>query len=572
MRERKRRQRRLSISGVMIFMVTAATLVSMFIGIMVFALVYKRSVTQNAMISSEQAASQVSNIVRNYLDNTQRTVEMLKGYYKEGEEKREEAIEALVSVSPDVVAVTSYDLQNRTMLHSWTGDHAVKENIYRNLSVEQWEEYTGEQMFISTPHVESLLQNYYPWVVSVYQKMKDKDGNEEMVVMDISFAQIAGYVDDVGIGSHGYCFIMDKEGNIVYHPQQQLIFSGLKEEETEKMKESRDGTFQWKDGIYSVKTRQNSGWRIVAVSFTSEMITDKVRNVVLITVALLIGVLTVTVAGSAVFSRLVGRPVQQLVKAMKEFEKKAEDFAYEPVHGSKEIEALSDSLEHMVKRIQALMSKVRNEEITLRKTELRALQAQINPHFLYNTLDSIGWLCEEERSQDAVEMVNALARLFRISISKGHELITVGKEVEHAKSYLKIQKFRYKEQFTYDFHIDEACLGYYCNKITLQPFIENAIYHGLDRMVDEGHIQIGISQTEDKIVFTVEDNGVGMTEEETKELLKKEPGDKTGIGIKNVNDRIKIYFGEAYGVEIESEPDEGTLVRITMPKLQEPVL
>ena len=139
----------------------------------------------------------------------------------------------------------------------------------------------------------------------------------------------------------------------------------------------------------------------------------------------------------------------------------------------------------MVVQIQQLMEKVREEEITLRKAELRALQAQINPHFLYNTLDAIGWLCEEERTQDAVEMVNALAKLFRISISKGHEMITVEKELEHARSYLKIEKFRYK-QFTYSFDVDEDCLKYYCNKITLQPIIENAIYHGLYRMVDEG--------------------------------------------------------------------------------------
>jgi len=184
-------------------------------------------------------------------------------------------------------------------------------------------------------------------------------------------------------------------------------------------------------------------------------------------------------------------------------------------------------------------------------------------------LDSIGWLCEEEKSQDAVEMVNDLARLFRISISKGHELIPIGKEVEHARSYLKIQHFRYKNQFTYEFDVEESCLSYYCNKITLQPIIENAIYHGLDRMVDEGKIKIGIHEKGDDILFTVEDNGVGMTPEQCRNILQKEPGSQTGIGIKNVNDRIRICFGEAYGLKIESEPDVGTKVIISMPKLRE---
>ena len=168
-----------------------------------------------------------------------------------------------------------------------------------------------------------------------------------------------------------------------------------------------------------------------------------------------------------------------------------------------------------------------------------------------------------------MEMVNALAKLFRISISKGHELITIQKEVEHARSYLKIQNFRYKNQFSYDFQIEEDCLQYYCNKITLQPIIENAIYHGLDRMVDEGHIQIRIYSEGEDVIFRVEDNGVGMSEEQCRSILHKEPGDNSGIGIKNVNDRIKIYFGKEYGLSIESELDVGTCVTIRMPKVEE---
>lgn len=569
MKENKRGE--VSISAVMIFMVTFVTMIAMMVGVIIFTVVYQKSTTQNAMISSGQAADQVSNIAENYLEDMQMTMNRIQEYYKEKDENRTESIDALVSVSNEVVAVTAYDRENRQMLHSWTGDRVLKAPLLQNLSVDYWDEYVEGEHYISEPHVESLLQNYYPWVVSVYQEMKDENDRTEMVIVDFSFSQIAAYIGDVGIGAHGYCFVMDNEGNIVYHPQQQLIFSGLKKEYTEDMEKRNDGTFQWSGGIYTIKTLKGSGWRIVAVSFTQEMITDKVKNVVVMLIFLLMVVFTVATASSIVFSQMIGRPARQLIRSMKEFERKTEDFKYEAVHGSKEIEELSVSFGHMVKQIQELMSKVRNEEITLRKTELRALQAQINPHFLYNTLDSISWMCEADRNRDAVEMVNALARLFRISISKGAELIPIEKEVEHAKSYLQIQKIRYKEQFTYSFDVDESCLHYYCNKITIQPFIENAIYHGLERMVDEGDIAISIREKDDKIVFVIEDNGVGMDEEQIEELLKKEPGDKTGIGIKNVNDRIKIYFGEEYGVEIESEPDEGTRVRITMPKVEEPI-
>lgn len=164
--------------------------------------------------------------------------------------------------------------------------------------------------------------------------------------------------------------------------------------------------------------------------------------------------------------------------------------------------------------------------------------------------------------------MTSLAKLFRISISKGHELITIEKEIQHAQSYLRIETFRYKNQFTYTFDVDENCLGYLCNKITLQPIIENAIYHGLNRMVDEGEITIRIREDGDDIILSVEDNGIGMTEEQCQEILRKEPGDRTGIGIKNVNDRIKIYFGEEYGLTITSELDEGTCVDIRMPKVE----
>lgn len=166
-------------------------------------------------------------------------------------------------------------------------------------------------------------------------------------------------------------------------------------------------------------------------------------------------------------------------------------------------------------------------------------------------------------------MVNALARLFRISISKGHELIPIEKELEHARSYLKIQNYRYKNQFTYSFEVDENCLSYYCNKITLQPLIENAIYHGINRMIDEGEIVVRIYERGSEVIFEVEDNGVGMTEEQCSQILHHEPGDKSGIGIKNVNDRIRIYFGEQYGLSIESELDEGTKIIINMPKIRE---
>ena len=289
------------------------------------------------------------------------------------------------------------------------------------------------------------------------------------------------------------------------------------------------------------------------------------RRVLLLLVALALAAL----AAGWVLSRLLSRPLQQLETAMEQFEQDADHFAFQAVRGTREVQNLSDSFGHMVGRIQQLMTTVREEEIVLRKTELKALQAQINPHFLYNTLDSIAWMCERGKNADAVQMVHALARLFRISISRGHELIPIEKELQHAEAYLQIQKYRYKNQFTYHFTVDESCLHCLCNKITLQPIIENAIVHGLDLMVDSGHIEITVKPDGDDILLIVADDGIGMEPEQVAALLQNEPSDRTGIGVKNVNDRLRIYFGADYGISIESAPYEGTTVTIRTPRVPE---
>ena len=275
-----------------------------------------------------------------------------------------------------------------------------------------------------------------------------------------------------------------------------------------------------------------------------------------------------SVIAMMILTSFVTKRIRRLRSGMKEVEQG--NFEVNITSDSRdEIGDLVNGFDSMLLQLNTLIKEVYEGRIKEKEYEMKALQAQINPHFLYNTLDAIAWMCEDGKNEDAEEMVTALARLFRISISKGHELIPIEKEVEHAKSYLKIENYRYKNKFTYSFEVEESCLSYLCNKITLQPIIENAIYHGVKQMIDEGEIWIRIFEDGEDIIFQVEDNGIGMTEEQCREILRKEPGDRTGIGIKNVNDRIKIYFGSNYGLNITSELDEGTCVTIRMPKVRE---
>lgn len=550
------------LTGIVVMIVLVLTVTFFF----AFVNIYKNTTEENVVTSSEQAVLQVKNTVENYTEDMEILMEMIQKNISRGKENTDTYLKNLISIRKDIVAITTYDEQGN-LLKAWSDRGKLKENIVENLSFNPNVPKEKEEMLnVTKPHVESLFEDYYPWVVTISEYMKNSEGDTIQVALDIQFSQIANYMDDVGIGQHGYCYIADKKGDIIYHPQQQLIYSGLKEEEYNYLK---DGSHVEKDAIYSVRSLDNCEWKIIGVCYIDEMITNKVNHIMKTLSVIFLIVVLLTVLIIRFFSKLFSNPARELANAMQEFEKDTNNFEFKSIEGTAEITSLTESFEHMVVQIKELVEKVRQEEVTLRKTELKALQAQINPHFLYNTLDAIAWLCEEERHKDAVEMVNSLAKLFRISISRGHELITIEKEMQHAKSYLKIQNFRYKNQFTYSFDVDEECLNYLCNKITLQPIIENAIYHGIDRMVDEGKINIGIHQKGDRIIFTVEDNGVGMTEEQCEEILHKDAGDRVGIGIKNVNDRIKIYFGEEYGLTIQSKLDEGTRVTISMPKITE---
>lgn len=550
------------LTGIVVVIVLVLTLMFFF----TFVNIYKNTTEESVVTSSEQAILQVKNTVENYTSDMDVLMEMIKKNISQGENEADIYLNNLIGIRKDIVAITTYDEQGN-LLKAWSDRGKLKQNIFKNLSFNSNISKNGEDTLnISKPHVSSLFVEYYPWVVTISEYMKNADGETIQIALDIQFSQIANYIDEVGIGQHGYCYIADRKGNIIYHPQQQLIYAGLKEE---KYNYLEDGSHIEKDAIYSVQSLDNCEWKIISVCYIDEMITNKVNHIMKTLFVIFLVVVLFTVIIIRFFSKLFSNPAKELANAMREFEKDTNNFEFKTIEGTAEITSLTESFEHMVVQIKELVETVRQEEITLRKTELKALQAQINPHFLYNTLDAIAWLCEEERYKDAVEMVNSLAKLFRISISRGHELITIEKEMQHAKSYLKIQNFRYKNQFTYSFDVDEECLNYLCNKITLQPIIENAIYHGIDRMVDEGKINIGIHQKGDTILFTVEDNGVGMTEEQCEEILHKDASDRVGIGIKNVNDRIKIYFGEEYGLTIQSELDEGTRVTISMPKITE---
>ena len=529
---------------------------------------YRAAIVESARTNSAQAVSQVVGSVGNYVHTLDSAVAIVQEQLQEDAAPRDAFLGAFLTARPEVAAITVYNADG-SLLNCWAQDgRTPKADILRNLSFDLTTAQRLSGGYISTPHVESIFTGYYPWVVSIVRPVPDNAAARWLSV-DLSFTELAATISNVGIGQHGYCYLMDERGNMVYHPQQQLLYAGLKKEEAGRLACLGDGTYVADTVIYSVQRVPNSPWRVVGVSYIDETVNESFWQMVRIAVATAALIFVAALAVGWVLSRLLSRPLQQLENAMEAFEQDADHFAFCAVRGTREVQNLSDSFGHMVGRIQQLMTTVREEEIDLRKTELKALQAQINPHFLYNTLDSIAWMCERGKNADAVQMVHALARLFRISISRGHELIPIEKELQHAEAYLQIQKYRYKNQFTYHFTVDEGCLHCLCNKITLQPIIENAIVHGLDLMVDAGHIEITVRPDGGDILLIVADDGIGMEPEQVAALLQNEPSDRTGIGVKNVNDRLRIYFGPEYGLSITSAPYEGTTVTIRTPRVPE---
>lgn len=434
-----------------------------------------------------------------------------------------------------------------------------------------------ENFHFSTPHVQNLFDDpsyRYYWVVSLSRTVElTRNGNSMLGVLlvDMNYSSIEQLLEKANTDTSGeYVYLMAPDGEIIYHPKQNLIHMGLYEENNTEAAGYEDTTvkenFHGEKRLVTVKTISYTGWKLVSVvpmkSFSMGM--TGMRNLVVLLVALT--VLAVVILNQMVSAR-ISKPLRRLNDSVKEWEAgNMNPDIY--IGGSMEVEHLGKTLRSTVAQIRQLMDDIVVEQEEKRKSELDALQSQINPHFLYNTLDSIVWMITGERYDDAVFMITQLASLFRISLSKGKTVIKIEDEVKHARNYMNIQKIRYKNSFEVDFQIEEDILDGCIVKLVLQPLLENAIYYGMEFMDGEGEIHVRGYRKDKDVYLEVEDNGLGMPEEEAAELLNgKERPHKhgSGVGLVNVHSRLKLRFGEAYGLVIHSCPDEGMMVQIHIP-------
>ena len=434
-----------------------------------------------------------------------------------------------------------------------------------------------ENLHFSPPHVQNLFDDLsyrYYWVVSLSRAVElTSNGTSTLGVLlvDMNYSSIEQILKKANVGnSSEYVYLIDGKGEIIYHPGQKLIYTDLYQENNIEAAGYEDGSteeiFQGEKRLVTVKTVSYTGWKIVSVvpmsSFDMGMTGTKYFVIMLVTVSMLAVILL-----NQLVSASIAMPLKKLNNSVKEWETgNMNPSIY--IGGSMEVEHLGRTLRSTVEQIRQLMQDIVVEQEEKRKSELDALQSQINPHFLYNTLDSIVWMIEGERYEDAVFMITQLASLFRISLSRGKTVISVEDELKHARNYMNIQKVRYKNNFEVRFDIDPEILQCCTVKLVVQPLLENAIYYGVECMDGDGEIDVNGYRREDDIYIEVRDNGLGIPEDEVEQLLKENNRVHkrgSGVGLLNVHNRIRLRFGEEYGLEIESEPDEGTTVRIHLP-------
>ncbi len=435
-----------------------------------------------------------------------------------------------------------------------------------------------ENMHFSTPHIQNLFDDNsfrYYWVISlsrVVELTTGGDAQQGVLLVDMDYSSISRMMNQLNTMNNGqYYYLCDSNGEIIYHHRQLQLSNGIGSENNQAVADYKEGVydevFQGQRRKVIVNAISYTGWKLVGVipysAFTHGMVNIRYFIIML---TLLMAMMLVFI--NRVVSVRISRPILKLNHSVMEYEAGKKPEIY--IGGSREIRYLGYSIRSSYEQIQELMRKILWEQNERRKSELDALQSQINPHFLYNTLDSITWMIEGGRNDEAAYMITQLARLFRISLSGGRTIISVADELQHAKCYMNIQKVRYKDSFDVTFETDPEVERCCVVKLILQPILENAINYGISGMDDCGRIKVSGALKDGKVFLTVEDNGIGIPREEVELLLTD--GSRihkkgSGVGLVNVNNRLQILFGKEYGLRVESEPDEGTRVIICIPAI-----
>ena len=408
------------------------------------------------------------------------------------------------------------------------GSKSVNQDL--DLNTQEWYATALEKPngpILTSSHVQHIISGERPWVITLSRGIRDRSGSGEkegVFFIDLNYSAISELCDQSTVGTKGYAFILDAKGNIVYHPQQQQLYNELQTENISLIMDTDEDTVLTGTGndgkLYSISRSEKTGWTVVDCTSVRELLrkSRQAQSVYVLTAIILV---IVALLFSRFMARSITLPIQKLRDSMKKVQEGDFSVSDVVVDSKNEIGSLTKSFDVMTHRIHELMEQNVHEQEEKRKSELKALQSQINPHFLYNTLDSIIWMAEGKKNEEVVLMTASLARLLRQSISNEDEVVPIANEVEYARGYLTIQKMRYKDKLEFQIEVDSSILYIPLIKLVLQPIIENAIYHGLKYKESKGLLIVKGFMKDGNAVLQVIDDGVGMDEETLAHIYDK---------------------------------------------------
>ncbi|OFL17668.1 histidine kinase [Anaerococcus sp. HMSC068A02] len=383
-------------------------------------------------------------------------------------------------------------------------------------------------------------------IISISKEIKDKNNKRlGFVVINLSYKFLEDFLSTINFGKYGYVFILSSEEELLFKSKNMEDFG---KKDYEKLLKKRMKPEKM-DFVSSNVFIPNTQWKLVGISF-SNAISNLKKQLIESSLILALIVFVLTLLVSIFVSKKISKPIIYLIGEIKKTDKKLYKIESLP-QASSEIQILTKEYNNLIDRIFVLTEDIEKKEEQKRTYQVKALQSQINPHFLYNTLDTILWLVEFGENEKAIKVTKNLGMLLRNSLNIDEDFVKLDKEIEHAKNYLDIQKIRYDNKFTYEFIKKIQTSSLYVPKLILQPIIENAIYHGIREKKSKSYIKIIVEKNPEYLIIKIIDNGLGPKEK--KENIPTKLG---GIGMENVNNRIKLLCGEKYNLKMQRENGE----------------
>ncbi|RRD94335.1 sensor histidine kinase [Clostridiales bacterium COT073_COT-073] len=560
---------KINIQIALTFFVISLLLVSLLSAIVYYSAV--QIMKDSMKKQTEDAVVQASEYIASYLDKI-KTLSDLIAMHPETQaalhQEEKKAIESLAGMV-NLSAASDPRIQSIAVISrngfALTSDNNMVIPLSADMMNESWYQraVASKQMPVITSirHGEFNRQKS-SWVIAISHEITGKAGEHlGVVLIDVSYKFIEDYISSLELGKAGYAYILDENNQILYHPDESILMDKMKADELLALAQEMKSVP--KDRIVTKSAIPHSHWTLVGISSLEQV--EALQNRLISTIIWINALLlAVSLIISYAISRRLSGPIVELQRAMKEVD---ENWGH--LHpGNRayaEIKELAAEYNALLDRIKLLTEDIAQKENAKRVFELKALQSQINPHFLYNTLDTILWLAEFGENEKVVEVSKALGEMLRLSLSIHQDRVPLEQELLHTENYLKIQQQRYVDKISYSISGQEDLLEAEVPKLILQPIVENSIYHGIRPQKKMGQINIGYQREDDLLIITVADDGLGyhpQKQEKDSNLIKTKLG---GIGMKNVDQRIKILCGEEYGITIENQENGGAIVTYRLP-------